>query len=159
MRSYTAFDIARTTAKCLLDINSIIYSDGQPFEFASGRLSPVYVDTRLIWSYPAVRNQIVDMAIHKICDDIGSRSFDVIVGGATAGMPLALLIANRMDKPFVYVRNSKKDYGRTKLIEGKLNPDTKVLLVDDLISGGSSKLGFLQVLADAQAQVEYLFVI
>jgi len=159
MRSYSPFDIARTTSKYLLDINGIIYNSETTFEFASGRLSPVYVDTRLIWSYPAIRNHIVDMAIYKICDVIGSRNFDVIAGGATAGIPLGVLVANRMDKPFIYVRGSRKGYGGNKQIEGYCDPGAKALLVDDLISGGSSKFSFLQVLGDAQAQVEHVFVI
>jgi len=129
-------------AEMLLKTGSIqVYKD-RPFVFVSGRISPVYIDCRRLLSFPDVRAAIVEELAGKIERDIGSDAIDVVAGGETAGIPYAAFVAQRVGKPMIYVRKNPKGYGQTKQIEGILSSGQRVLLVEDLITDGMSKLRF-----------------
>ena len=120
---------SRNTAKILIDIGAINFSLVTPFRLSSGFLSPSYIDCRKIIAYPTAFKSITDMMIDTIKFDMASRSPDYIIGGETAGIPFAAVIAEKMSLPLSYVRKKPKDYGKSKLIEGEILKDKNSLLV------------------------------
>lgn len=134
----------------LLEIKAVKLSPRDPFTWASGMLSPIYCDNRIALSHPGVRTYLKNCLVEKsaIFGDI-----DVLAGVATAGIPHGVLLADALNKPFVYVRSSAKDHGRRNLIEGQLESGSRVLVVEDLISTGGSCLQAVDALLDAGAEV------
>ncbi len=148
---------ALEVAKLLLDINAVAINLQSPFRYSSGLLSPVYCDNRLLISYPKQRTQIIDAFLTAI--EHHAVNFDVIAGTATAGIPHAAWIAEKLNKPMVYVRSGAKKHGKSKQIEGHLEPGSTVIVIEDHISTGGSALHASQCLRDAGAQVEHCFAI
>ncbi len=137
-------------ARHLLEIKAVKLSPQSPFTWASGILSPIYCDNRVALSHPDVRTFLKNSLAEK------SRVFgvfDVVAGVATAGIPHGALLADVLEKPFVYVRSSAKDHGRRNQIEGELTPGQRVLVVEDLISTGGSCLLAVDSLREAGAEV------
>ena len=110
--------IAETTAKMLLEVKAVLFSDEKPFIFTSGWASPVYIDCRKLIFYPRIRNQLVDFAATTLQRDAGFEQFDVVAGGETAGIPYAAWIADRPGLPMQYVGKQPKAFGRNAQIEG-----------------------------------------
>ncbi|QHG92471.1 orotate phosphoribosyltransferase [Coxiella endosymbiont of Amblyomma sculptum] len=135
---------AKKIARILLDINAVTLNFRNPYRYASGLLSPIYCDNRLIMSYPEQRKIIVDSLLHLIEEK--NFQFDVVSGIATAGIPHSAWIADRLNSPMVYVRGKKKNYGKKNRIEGKLRIGQKVLVVEDLISSGNSIITSIRIL-------------
>ncbi|MFQ5539537.1 MAG: orotate phosphoribosyltransferase [Candidatus Binatia bacterium] len=135
-------DAQTRIAEMLLRTGSIRVYEDRPFVFVSGRISPVYIDCRRLLSFPDVREEIVEQLANKAEREIGLEAIDVVAGGETAGIPYAAFVAQRLSKPMIYVRKNPKGYGHTKQIEGILEPNQKVLLVEDLVTDGMSKLRF-----------------
>lgn len=125
-------------AKDLLKIEAVKLSPENPFTWASGIKSPIYCDNRLTISYPEIRKQIADVLAKKIIEKF--PDVEVIGGVATAGIPHATLVAEKLGLPLIYVRSKPKDHGRGKQIEGVLKPGAKTVLIDDLLSTGGSVL-------------------
>lgn len=142
--------IANDVASMLYDIGAVIFRPKQPFRYDSGILSPVYTDNRLIISYPKERSKIVNYLIRTI-EKIGIP--DVIAGTATAGIPHAAFIAQRLKLPMVYVRSQPKDHGKGNQVEGKIKRGQKVLIVEDLISTAGSSIRVAQALRKLGANV------
>jgi orotate phosphoribosyltransferase len=135
-------EAAQRIAELLLRTEAIqVYKD-QPFVFVSGRISPVYIDCRKVLSYPEEREYIVTQLAKKAETEIGASEIDVVAGGETAGIPYASFVAHLLKKPMIYIRKQPKGYGGTKQIEGVLEAGQTVLLVEDLITDGLSKLRF-----------------
>ncbi|HEY7164900.1 MAG TPA: orotate phosphoribosyltransferase [Candidatus Binatia bacterium] len=135
-------EVSRRVAEMLLQTEAIqVYKD-KPFVFVSGRISPVYIDCRKILSFPTEREYIVTELARKAESDIGRDGIDVVAGGETAGIPYAAYVSHILKKPMIYIRKQPKGYGGTKQIEGILDPGKRVLLVEDLITDGLSKLRF-----------------
>ena len=151
--------IAETTARMLLEVKAVLFSEDKPFIFTSGWASPVYIDCRKLIFYPRVREQLVDFAESTLMRDVGYEQFDVIAGGETAGIPYAAWIAQRFNLPMQYVRKKAKGFGRNAQIEGDIREGARTLLVEDLTTDGRSKINFCKALRDAGAVVEYVFVI
>ena len=128
--------------KGLLETKAISIDIENPFTFVSGILSPVYVDCRKLLSYPKIRDEITKGFIEIIKNDIGLSNIDVVAGGETAGIPFAAFLAPQIDKPMIYVRKKPKGYGQNSQIEGLLKEGQKVVLVEDVITEGDSKLKF-----------------
>lgn len=133
---------SRTIAELLLKTQSIQVYCERPFVFVSGRISPVYIDCRRVLSFADARGIIVEQLAEKLETEIGLDRIDVVAGGETAGIPYAAFVAHRVKKPMIYVRKNPKGYGQTKQIEGVLEPGQRVLLVEDLITDGLSKIRF-----------------
>ena len=149
-------NIAEISAKILLDTKSILFNPEQPFVFTSGRLSPVYSDMRRLISFPTERAILMDMA----ADMLRNLDIDMVAGGETAGIPYAAFIAERLNKPMLYVRKKPKGFGKMAQIEGCLEKDgTKVALIEDLQTDGGSKKVFVDALRNAGAVVEHAFVV
>lgn len=151
-------DIAKTAAKILLDTKCVLFNADEPFVFTSGRLSPVYTDCRRLIAFPEERNTLMDFAATIIKDECDDP--DYIAGGETAGIPYAAFVADRLNKPMLYVRKKPKGFGRMAQIEGCMDEDgKKVILVEDLQTDGGSKKLFVDVLRAAGAVVEHGFVV
>jgi orotate phosphoribosyltransferase len=150
--------IAETTAKMLLEVKAVLFSDEKPFIFTSGWASPVYIDCRKLIFYPRIRTQLVDFAAATLQRDAGFEQFDVVAGGETAGIPYAAWIADRLGLPMQYVRKKPKGFGRNAQIEGDVREGARTLLVEDLITDGRSKINFCQALRNAGAIVDHVFV-
>jgi len=110
------------------------------FKLTSGKVSPYYIDLRLIPSHVEAFKKICDIYVQMLVEDIGLNSFDRIAGIPTAGIPFASVIAFRVEKPFLYVREEAKAHGMGRNIEGVLNSGDRVVLIDDLITTGRSIL-------------------
>lgn len=142
--------IASQVAANLLKIKAIKLSPADPFTWASGLRSPIYCDNRILLSHPEIRNFIKESLKDKTW---AFGDFDVIAGVATAGIPHGALLADAMDKPFIYVRSKSKEHGRQNQIEGDFKAGSKVLVVEDLISTGKSSIAACDTLTEAGAKV------
>ncbi|MBS1490346.1 MAG: orotate phosphoribosyltransferase [Bacteroidetes bacterium] len=142
---------AESVASKLLAIKAIKLSVSPPFTWSSGLKSPIYCDNRLSLSYPEIRNYIKRSLAGVI--DRNFNSAEVIAGVATAGIPQGALVADLLNLPFIYVRPKPKDHGMGNLIEGKVEPGRKVVLVEDLVSTGGSSLKSAQALNEAGLNV------
>jgi len=151
--------IADMTAKMMLEVKAVHFSDGKPFVFTSGWASPVYIDCRKLISYPRVRSTLIDFATATIVRDVGFEQFDTVAGGETAGIPYAAWIADRLSLPMQYVRKKPKGFGRGAQIEGHIEEGARTLLVEDLTTDGRSKVNFCKALRDAGAVVDHVFVV
>lgn len=136
-------EFAVLIAKWLLQINAIKLSPQNPFTWSSGLKSPIYCDNRMTLSHPSIRKGIVAGLVNKV--DVFSN-FEVVAGVATAGIPHGILLAEALNLPFIYVRSKAKSHGRQNQIEGRLQPNQKVLVVEDLISTGGSSLQAVEAL-------------
>ena len=152
-------EMARLTARMLLEIKAVHFRADEPYKLTSGLASPVYIDCRKLISYPAVRASLMDFACAKILRDAGFARFDAVAGGETAGIPFAAWIAERLALPMLYVRKKPKGFGRDAQIEGALSEGARVLLVEDLTTDGGSKIRFAEALRTAGAEVAHTFVI
>jgi orotate phosphoribosyltransferase len=135
-------EVSKKVAEMLLSTESIAVYKDQPFVFVSGRISPVYIDCRKLLSFAPEREYIVNELAKKVETDIGLDNIDVVAGGETAGIPYASFVSHIIKKPMIYIRKQPKGYGGTKQIEGILEPGKRVMLVEDLITDGLSKLRF-----------------
>lgn len=147
----------QTVAKILLELKAVSLNPKSPFKYSSGILSPVYTDCRILMSYPTQRQQIRDLYIKEI-EKMGDE-FDVVAGTATAGIPHAAWIADKLNLPMVYVRGKTKDHGKGNKIEGVIKKGQKVAVIEDLISTGESAIATASAIRDAGAQVIYVFSI
>lgn len=108
------------------------------FKLSSGRISPYYIDLRIVPSFPDAYQRIGNFYVEFIKNEVETKNFERIAGIPVAGIPFASLIAYHLQKPFLYVRKGVAFHGRQKRIEGILAPGDRVLLVDDLITTGLS---------------------
>ncbi len=129
----------------------------EPFRLASGNSSPVYVNCRRVISEPAFM-QLFSAAATAICTHRGVR-VDAVAGGETAGIPFAAYLARALARPMLYVRKQAKGHGIAARVEGHLEAGSRVLLVEDLITDGGSKLGFLDALAAVGGEVRDVLVL
>lgn len=146
-------------SEILLKISAFTVSIKEPFTFASGMLSPIYLDCRKIISFPEERRTIIDVAVDIAKNDIGLENIDVVAGGETAGIPFASWLSDRLNMPMIYVRKKPKDYGNQRQTEGVLKPGQRVLLFEDMISTGWSKLDFFEGIRNDQGVMEHCLVI
>lgn len=143
--------IDKKLAKALMDIKAVLLRPQEPFTWASGWHSPIYCDNRRILSHPEFRAQVAQWLADKAMELYPEA--EVVAGVATGAIAHGVLAADRMQKPFVYVRPKPKDHGTGSQIEGELAPGKKVVVIEDLISTGMSSLAAVKALRDAGAQV------
>lgn len=144
-------NIAKDIAATLLDLEAVSLQPHQPFTWASGLKSPIYCDNRLIISNVAARRQVIE-AFAALVREKG-YDFDCIAGTATAGIPHAAWLAEKLELPMVYVRSSEKGHGKQNRIEGRLPAKARVLVVEDLISTGGSSVTAAEALVEAGAEI------
>jgi orotate phosphoribosyltransferase len=129
-------DLIRDLGRRLLESNALSFGE---FRLSSGRKSSYYIDLRVAPSIPSLFSILVQGLI-SILEEIGTSSFDAICGIPTSGLTYATAVAHRLNMPLVYVRNDQKLHGTGKTLEGLLKPGDRVLIIDDLITSGSSIL-------------------
>lgn len=144
-------EIEKAVAKSLLRIKAVFLSPEKPFTWASGIKSPIYCDNRLILSDPEARKIVEEAIAATIAREYPEA--ESLMGTSTAGIAHAAIAAWILDKPMGYVRGSAKDHGRNNRIEGRLEPGTKVVVVEDLISTAGSCIDVVEALREAEAEV------
>ncbi len=155
----TPQEIARLSARALLEIKAVDFNAAEPFTYASGLKGPTYVDCRRIISFPRVRGTLMDFLAATAMRDAGFEAFTNVAGGETAGIPFGAMVAERLGLPMSYVRKKPKGYGRNARIEGRMDESDRVLLVEDLTTDGGSKLSFVDAIRDTGAQCAHTAVI
>lgn len=148
-------EVSKKIAEMLLSTESITVYQDKPFVFVSGRISPVYIDCRKLLSFAAEREYIVTALAKMAETDIGLNNIDVVAGGETAGIPYASFVSHIIKKPMIYIRKQPKGYGGTKQIEGILKAGQRVLMVEDLITDGLSKMRFNIGIRGADAKMTH----
>lgn len=141
----------------LLRIKAVQINPDDYFTWTSGIKSPIYCDNRLTMSYPPVRQKITDAFIEKV-NKLEVKP-DVIAGCATAGIPHAAWLADKLNLPMIYVRSKPKGHGKENQIEGELQKGQKVLVIEDLISTGGSSIEAAQAIEKEGALVLDVFAI
>ena len=144
-------EIALRVASDLLQISAIKLNKSNPFTWSSGWKSPIYCDNRLSLSYPDTRSFIKEALANAVKTRYAGA--EVIAGVATAGIPQGALVAEALGLPFIYVRSKPKGHGMENLIEGKVTPGQKVVVVEDLVSTGGSSLKAAEALRKAGFEV------
>ena len=152
-------EIARLSARMLLEVQAVHFNQREPFTYASGLRGPSYIDCRRLISFPRVRSALMDFMAATVLRDAGFEAFDVVAGGETAGIPFAALLAERLALPMAYVRKKPKGYGRNARIEGVMRDGDRVLLVEDLTTDGGSKLSFVDAIRETGATCAHTAVI
>jgi orotate phosphoribosyltransferase len=152
-------EIARLSARMLLEVGAVHFNAAEPYTYASGLKGPTYVDCRRLIGFPRVRATLMDFLACTVLRGAGFEAFDTIAGGETAGIPFAALIAERLALPMSYVRKKPKGYGRNARIEGVMEEGSRVLLVEDLATDGGSKLSFVTAIREAGASCAHTAVI
>jgi orotate phosphoribosyltransferase len=144
-------EMKKEIATYLLQIGAVSLQPNEPFTWSSGIKSPIYCDNRLTLDYPSIRSAIADGLTTLI--RMHFPDVQVIAGTATAGIPHAAWVSERLDLPMCYVRSKAKGHGKGKQIEGKVEKGQKVVVVEDLISTGGSALTAVQALREEGCEV------
>ena len=144
-------DSAFKVAEFLLQIKAIKLEVAKPFTWASGWKSPIYCDNRKTLSFPKIRNYIRQQFVDVITEEYGIP--EVIAGVATGGIAIGALVAQEMGLPFVYVRSSEKGHGLGNVIEGVVESGQSVVVIEDLVSTGTSSIKAVEALQGAGCKV------
>lgn len=146
-------------AQMLLEIEAVTLNTEEPWRFSSGILSPVYTDNRLLFSYPDKWKEVIDSFVGLIVNKIGVQNVDIICGTSTAGIPHAAYLAQRLGIPMIYVKSKKDEHGKFTRIEGHLERNDKVLIIEDLVTSGRSSISCAKAIREAGGIVENCLVI
>jgi orotate phosphoribosyltransferase len=144
-------NIAKQIALLLLEAKAVKLQPNNPFTWASGWKSPIYCDNRVTLSYPSSRKIIAQS--FAVLAKQHYQNTTLIAGVATGAIAHGILVAEELQLPFAYIRASAKEHGLGNMIEGKVNPGDKVLVIEDLISTGMSSLKAVDALKAADAEV------
>lgn len=152
---------ARQIAETALQIRAIRLQPEDPFTWASGYRMPIYNDNRLLLGNATTRTVVVDGFLSLLESEglQAGRDFDVVAGTATAGIPWATSIADRLGLPLVYVREKPKTHGVKKRVEGPLAEGQRVIVIEDLISTGGSSVSALEGVREQGGKADYCFAI
>lgn len=142
---------AAKTANHLLQINAIKLNPENPFTWASGWKSPIYCDNRLALSYPKVRGFLAENMAEQVEKLYGTEV--TIAGVATGAIGIGMLVAEKLDLPFIYVRPEAKKHGRQNQIEGHVPQGKPIVVIEDLISTGKSSLNAVAAIKEQQHEV------
>jgi len=129
------------------------------FKLSSGKLSPYYIDLRMIPGDPKALHTVIEIYEKMTKSKIGLPSFDRVAGVPTAGVPYASILAYELTKPFLYVRRDAKTHGGGRRIEGQLLPGERVVLVDDLITTGKNTLEAAEAIRAEGGVVQHAIVL
>ena len=147
--------IAQKIARLFIDIKAVTFRFNPPYTYTSGIKSPIYLDNRVILSYPQARNKIVKYYLIAIKSIKVKPKFNWISATATAAIPQGTLIADRLNLPLIYVRPTTKAYGKGNKIEGYLKKGSQVIIIEDHISTATSVANNAQTVRDAGGKVNY----
>lgn len=143
--------MSKLIAKALLDIEAVSLSPNDMYTWSSGIQSPIYCDNRVTLGFPEVRTAIRDGLIEVIQQHFAD--VEIVSGTATAGIPHAAYISDKMNLPMNYVRSKSKSHGKQNQIEGARSEGKKVVVIEDLISTGGSSITAVEALQEAGAEV------
>ncbi len=147
--------MGETSVACdLFDIGCVKF--GQ-FKLKSGLMSPIYIDLRLLVTYPNVLRKVAQAMAGKIAQS--ALTFDRLAAIPYAGLPIGVAVGLETGLPLIYPRKEAKEYGTAKLIEGEFRSGEVALLVDDLITKGTAKIESLKPLTDAGLLVKDVLVL
>ncbi|QSF43831.1 orotate phosphoribosyltransferase [Paenibacillus tianjinensis] len=147
----TLSNTSEQVAAYLLEIGAVALRPQEPFTWTSGIKSPIYCDNRLTLSFPEVRNYIANGFAELIKSSYPEAQ--VIAGTATAGIPHAAWVADKLNLPMAYIRDKAKGHGKQNQIEGIISPGQKVIVIEDLISTGGSSIKAAQAVEEAGGEV------
>ena len=147
--------IAEMAGQFLWRHKAIQVNERQPFRLASGDFAPIYINCRLLISFPSTRDILIGFARYLYQER--ELDCDCVADGETAGIPFAAWLAEKLNKPLLYVRKKPKDYGESQRLEGV--PRGKVLLVEDLMTDGGSKVGFIEGIREAGCTISDCLVL
>lgn len=147
-----SFTPSKKIAKFLLDIEAVKFNVENPFTWVSGIKSPIYCDNRIINSKVDVRTEVVSEFSSIVFNNFKPLP-DIIAGVATGGIPYGVLVADRLNLPFIYVREKRKEHGLKKIIEGEFKAGDRVVLIEDHISTGMSSLKAIDALREEGLEV------
>ncbi|CAM3678707.1 orotate phosphoribosyltransferase [Erysipelothrix urinaevulpis] len=137
---------SETIASYLLDCGAVSLRPDNYYTWVSGIKSPIYCDNRVTISFPEIRRYITKAFVDMIENNY--PDVDAIIGTATAGIPQACWVSDVLDLPMAYVRSGHKAHGKGQQIEGKLNENSQVIVIEDLISSGKSSIEVCQALEE-----------
>jgi orotate phosphoribosyltransferase len=157
MSTVNVAQLPKEIAKHLLEIGAVALRPNEPFTWTSGLKSPIYCDNRLTMSFPEVRNLIAEGFAAVIRERYPDT--EVIAGTATAGIPHAAWVAQKLNLPMAYIRDKAKGHGKQNQIEGRIEPGQKVIVIEDLISTGGSSLKAALAVREAGAEVNGVLAI
>lgn len=126
---------------------------------ASGKKSPYYIDLRQTISSPITMDWIGNALTRIVINEIGKDRIDKILGVPTAGIPFATVVSQKLAIPLIYYRQARKEHGVRKKIEGILDRNDRVLIIDDLITTGESVIESAEVVRDQGGVVNELVVL
>ena len=149
-------DPAAVVAQALLDAGCVKVRAEEPFRLPSGWASPVYIDCRRLISFPTLRRQLLAHGLSVLRSAGALDGLSAVVGGEASGIAFAAWVADALALPLHYVRKRRTTRNQ---IEGVVEPDGRVLLVDDMMAAGQSKVRFCKALEAAGARVDTLFVL
>jgi len=149
--------IRKLVSMILWDAKAIQISDEEPYRLTSGKMSPIYIDCRRMISFPVYRDMITSFAYWFYVNE--GLDADYIAGGESAGIPYGSWLAQRLGLPFIYVRKEAKGHGLSAQIEGAIEQGRTVLLYEDLITDGKSKINFISGITRAQCTVKACLVV
>jgi orotate phosphoribosyltransferase len=155
-RAATARDLEAELSRILVKTGATKFG---LFKLSSGKLSPYYIDLRMIPGDPKALETVIEIYETMARSKIGVTSFDRIAGVPTAGVPYASILAYTLSKPFLYVRRETKTHGGERRVEGQLFPGERVVLVDDLITTGKNTLQAAEAIRAEGGQVEDVIVL
>ncbi len=144
-------------ASLLLQIKAIKINVAKPFQWTSGWKSPIYCDNRKTLSYPEIRNTIKEQFIELISNKF--KNVEAVAGIATGAIAIGAIIADALNLPFLYIRSSQKNHGLQNLIEGEIVPNQRIVVIEDLVSTGSSSLNAVNTLRNNNCNVLGLIAI
>lgn len=141
--------------KMILELYEVRAIDFGKFKLKSGAISPYYMDMRLLVSFPHLLQLVADV----IWERLRLLSFDLIVGVPYAALPIATAISLKHNRPIIFVRKERKEHGRGKMIEGVFHMGQHVVIIDDVISDGESKLETVKPLQEEHLVVNDIIVL
>lgn len=150
-------DFSKELALSLLKINAVVLRPNEPFVWASGWNSPIYCDNRLTLLHVDLRNKMAETLANFIKTNI--PTVEVITGTATAGIPHAAWVSDRLNLPMAYVRSKAKSYGMGNQIEGGVKKGQPTVVIEDLISTGGSAVSVVDALQFVGADVQAICTI
>ncbi len=140
----------------LLEIQAVQVRPQNAFQWSSGLYAPIYCDNRLALSYPEIRNEVISAYLKSIAK---LDKIEGIAGVATAGIPWGAIIADQLKLPFVYIRSKSKGHGKENLIEGRLEPGSRWVVIEDLFSTGNSSIAAAKALEARGATIVQVLAI
>ena len=149
--------IAENIAQVALEIGAIQFNAQQPFIWASGYKMPIYNDNRLLLGNAGHR-ALITQGFQDLLKNCAAK-VEVIAGTATAGIPHATTLADRLQLPLIYVRSAAKTHGMGNRIEGPLRRNQQVLVIEDLVSTGGSAANAVTAIREAGGIVNHCFSI